>query len=136
MFVLGVLPVSIALAPVYWWLWGDRVAAIHTLVSLVVGVLLIELLLWRFEGMPCARLWDPERLALGKRWWLYVAAFLIFTAGLPRIEGMLFGSSLGSAVFIANVVAAALLVRFWSLRQPARLVDDVDAVTGGVLNLE
>jgi hypothetical protein len=136
MFVVGVLPVAVAFAPVYWWLWGERVAGIHMLISLVTGLLVIECLLWRFDGMPSARLWDPEHLKLGKRWWLYVAVFMVFTAGIPYLERLLVGSAPGSSLLILHIAAAALLVRFLSLRHPAPVVDDVDAVTGGVLNLE
>ena len=136
MFLAGVLPVAILCCPVYWWLWGRTVAAVHTLVSLGMGAVLTETLLWRFEGMPCARLWDPERLKLGRRWWLYLAGFMIVTAGVPALERWMFGRAAVSAIFILCLAAIAALVRFASLRQPPRPVDDVDAVTGGLLNLE
>ena len=136
MFAVGVLPVAILCAPVYWRLWGPNIAAAHTLLSLATGGVLIEMLLWRFEGMPCARFWDPERLKLGRRWWLYLAGFLIVTAGIPWLEQRLFNTTAGTAVLILGLVSVAALVRLVSLRQAPRPVDEVDAVTGGVLNLE
>ena len=136
MFAVGVLPVAILCAPVYWRLWGPNIATAHTLLTLATGGVLIEMLLWRFEGMPCARFWDPERLKLGRRWWLYLAGFLIVTAGIPWLELRLFNSPTRSAVLILWLVSVTALVRFVSLRQAPRLVEDVDAVTGGVLNLE
>jgi hypothetical protein len=148
MFVLGVLPVAVAGVPVHWWLLerlppstgpGDPVAlviAIQASVTLAAGVLLIQMLLWRFEGVPCARLWEPERLKLGRRWALYVAAFVVFTSGIPFVS-RLFVSVPGRGIWFAvGLVAVAAGVRFRSLRQPPRVVDDVDAVTGGLLNLE
>jgi hypothetical protein len=136
MFIAGVLPVATLCAPVYGWLWGTNVAAIHTLVSLATGAALIEMLLWRFEGMPCARLWDPERLKLGRRWALYLAGFMIITAVIPALERRLFDNVALSLVLILGLTGLAALVRYQSLRQAPRPVDDVDAVTGGVLNLE
>ncbi len=146
MFALGVLPVVAIGAPVYAWVLnlkpavpGESVAltvAMQALVTLAAGAWLVQALLWRFEGIPCARLWEPERLNLGKRWGLYVAGFLLFTSGVPAMH-RLSAYVPGDGAWLALVLAAAAAAtRSWSLRQPPRLVDDVDAVTGGVLNLE
>jgi hypothetical protein len=136
MFVVGVLPVVAIGAPVYAWLWGPNVAAIHASVCLATGGLLIEMLLWGFDGMPCARLWNPERLKLGRRWWLYLAGFMVFTAGIPAIESKVFARPALSSSLVLVLVIAGTLLRYLSLRRAPRAIDDVDAMGGGVLNLE
>ncbi len=93
LFVLGVLPPVLLSAPLYWWLWGSNVAAMHAVISVALGVLLIELLIWHCDGMPCGQRWSPGRLDLGRRWPFHLAVFLIVAAVIPRVERFLFTNS-------------------------------------------
>lgn len=124
MFVLGVLPAVCAGVATAGPLWGVRVAALHGLLLIAVGALLIQMLLWLNDAMPCAQPWEPERLDLGRRWLLYLAIFLVFTAGIAALERALLASTLASASFVLAIAAAAAAVRYVSLRLPPRVAAD------------
>ena len=131
MFLLGVLPVIALSAPVYWWLWGRDVALIHTAISGSLGVTLIELLIWRCEGMPCGQRWNPARLDLGRRWPFHALLFLIVAIVIPRLELLLFRSIIAAVCFAAGLAVSALAVRYASGKHeivPA--YEDVDPVAG------
>lgn len=117
MFALAVMPAVLFFAPLYWWLWGAQVAIVHTLVGAVMGALLIQLLLWRYDGVPCAKAWDPEGIAFGRFWMAYLGGFIFFTVLVPDLELLLFRSPVASALLIANALLLSALVRYASLRQ-------------------
>jgi hypothetical protein len=117
MFAFGVLPVALLFVPLCWALWGPDVALTHLLVSVAMGVLLIEVALLRFAGMPCARPWNPDGVNLGRWWAAYVVGFLLFTGGVPDLELMLFGHPVASASFVGIVLMAAVGLRLFSLRK-------------------
>jgi hypothetical protein len=132
---LVVLPIVLAGAPVYAWLWGPRVAAMHALISLLIGVLLIEVSLGGVRAMPCARRWDPEILNLGKRWYVYLASFLVIARGVPAIEILAFDSWSWVGTIAAGLAAAALVVR-WRTRRRAEIpVLEIDAAEVELLGL-
>jgi hypothetical protein len=60
--------------------------------SIAMGLLLVELSLWRFDATPCARPWNPEGANLGPWCWGYRLGFLLFTVGVPSQELRAFGS--------------------------------------------
>jgi hypothetical protein len=131
MFALGVLPPVALSAPLYWWLWGRSVAVTHSLISMGLGVLLIELLIWRCEGMPCGQRWNPARLDLGRRWPLHLLVFLVVAAVIPGLELLLFRNPYWAASFVAVLMVAAAAVRYASAKH--RIMpsyDDVDPVAG------
>lgn len=136
MFLLGVAPVVAVSSPIYWWLWDGRVAATHAAICLALGVALIELLIWRCDGMPCGQRWNPARLDLGRRWPLHAALFLLVASGVPRFEVLLFRTSYGTSAFVATLLVIASAARYASAKH--RIIpsyDDVDPVAG-VLRLK
>ena len=111
MMALIIVPVVVILGAIVAWLWGTRVAARAHLRRLAMGLLLIQVLLWRYADTPCARAWSPSGESFG-RWWLaYVLGFVIFTSGVPRIERWLFDMSYGIAGFAAAAAVIALGLR-------------------------
>ena len=130
-----VVPVAAAFAPLYRSLWGVRVALSHTAVSIAMGVLLVEVALWRVHAVPCVQSWNPQAENLGRRWWAYLVGFLMFTVGVSTHEVGLFGDTFQITMFVAAIVVTALVVRFLSLRQRI-VVDDRSAFApGDVLSL-
>ena len=108
MLVLIIAPVAVILGAVVAMLWGVRVAVEHTFVVLAMGLLLVQVLLWRYADTPGARAWSPSGEGFG-RWWLaYVLGFVIFTSGVPRIERWLFDTPHGVAGFAAAAAVVAL----------------------------
>jgi predicted permease len=123
LFAIGVLPVLGVFAVLYWRLWGTEVAVVHTCVALAVGVLLIQALLWRFEGMPCSQPWSPERANLRQWWPAYVAGFSFFTFVIPSLELVFLSRPVGRVMFIAWLAGMTALLRAISVKQRPRDVD-------------
>jgi hypothetical protein len=136
MIVVGVLPVVGLFGLVYAYLWGRGIAIVHGVVATSVGALLIQGLLWRFEGMPCARRWNPESTNWRNRWFLYVGGFMILTGGVAQVESLLFEEPGAAVLFVGPLLVAAWIIRHVALRQEAFPHVDVDAPdVGNVLSL-
>jgi len=133
--LLVVVPIVLVTAPVYGWLWGQRIMLMHALLTLLVGTLLTELSLVGVEGIPCARRWDPDTLNLGKRWYVYLAGFLAVTKAIPAIEIWLFESS---SLFISACVllAGTSMLARWRARHRSRAAGfDAEGAEGELLGL-
>jgi hypothetical protein len=111
LYVLGVTPVLLAFGPPIWWSWGAVAALRHAAVVAAAGALLVEGLLWNHRGMPCVAPWRPENAKPGKRWPLYLAAFVAFSAGLARIETLVAGRPELLGLLILTLGAAAGIIR-------------------------
>lgn len=136
MLALGVAPVVLACAPLYWMLWGPDVAWTHSIVSLAMGVLLVELALLRSTGTPCAHPWNPDSVNLGRWWVAYVIGFLLFTGGVATAELSLFGRPTAAAVFVGEVLAAAAVLRTIAVRRRHRTERDASGFApGDILSL-
>jgi hypothetical protein len=129
LFALGVLPPILIFAPVYWWLWGADVALTHVAVSLAVGMLMIEIFLWAFDTVPCARRWNPESLNLGRWWPFYAGVFILFTGKIPSIELLLFGNPIATAIFTGTILLIELVVRIRSSQQPPTPAEETTTVS-------
>ena len=137
MFAMAVVPFALICVPLCWWLWGPVVAGLHLLLLVAAGALLIELLLWKWAEMPCANLWRPDQAQLGKRWPLYMIAFLVFTAGLARIAMWLLETPVSFVVFIAILIGLTLVIRRSHNRQVRLPFEEPDVVGAPtVLNLQ
>ena len=135
MIAFCIVPISLLFAPLYRSLWGWHVALSHTAVSIAMGVLLVQLALWRFHTMPCARSWDPQGESLGRFWWAYLVGFLLFTVGVPSLELRLFGHTAEMTTVVGVVLAVAGIVRVFSVRPPIVDADESAFAPGDVLSL-
>ena len=134
--LLGVVPIVAASTVLYGLLWGPTVAGAHALIAVAAGVALIELLIWRLEGMPCGQRWNPARLDLGRRWPLHAVIFLLIAVLLPKLEMLLFRSHTWTAIFALTLATTAAAIRHASATHTmAPSYDDVDPVAG-VLRLQ
>ncbi|MEO7190857.1 MAG: ADOP family duplicated permease [Vicinamibacterales bacterium] len=127
MVFLVVLPVILLSTTAYWRWWGTAFALTHAAFLSSIAALMLEVLLWRFDGVPCAQPWRPERAQLGRLWPAYVAGFVAFTSGAAVVELILatlllapgsMGPLVGPRViyylvptFIGMVLGIAALVR-------------------------
>ena len=135
MMALVIVPVVVILGSIVAWLWGTRVALEHSLVVIAMGLLLIQVLLWRYADTPCARAWSPSGESFG-RWWLaYVLGFAVFTSGVPRVERWLFDVLYGIAAFAAGVLIIALGLRAVGSRQVDPVTDSEESAPGELLSL-
>lgn len=131
MLLLGVLPPVLLATPVYWLVWGRSVALIHAAVTATLGLAFVQLVIWHHDGMPCGQRWKLAHASLGYRWPVYAAVFFVATAGVPELEMLLFPHVRAALVFIAVIVALAVVARYASARHEALpSYDDVDPVAG------
>lgn len=131
MLLLGALPVLVLSAPVYWRLWGHGVALTHACVMIGVGLVLIELLIWRCDGMPCGQRWTPARMDLGRRWPLHFAMFLVVVVSIPKLEITLFRNVCAAAGFVVSLLVMGFGLRYASANhQIVPVHEEVDPVAG------
>ncbi len=136
MLVFGVVPVVVVFAPLYWMLWGSGVAWTHSIVSLAMGVLLVEIALLRAGGTPCAQPWNPDAVNLGRYWVAYVIGFLLFTGGVATVELSVFGRPVTAAIFVGEVLVAAAALRAIAVLRRHRTERDASGFApGDILSL-
>ena len=102
-----------------WWLWGAVAGLLHVLFTLSIGVLLIELLLWRIEAVPCTRPWRPEALWLRNAWPIYLAVVLMLTPGVAGVELLLLTQPIACVCFAAYVLVLARQMRVAAVSRQA-----------------
>jgi hypothetical protein len=114
------LPLLVAL-PALGALWGLQVLVLHGLVCIAIGVLVVEIAIRRFEGVPCTIPFEPGRAKLQARWPLYLIGLMTLTLTVPGIEAELLRmrSVLGPLIISALMLIAAVGVAYWSSVQPA-----------------
>ncbi len=136
MFLLAIVPPTLLSMLVLAYLWGWMVALTHGVIMAGVGVLLLELLIWHCDGMPCGQEWTPARADFGRRWPLHFAIFLIVVLALPKLEVLLFVHTQASAWFVTYLLALAGGVRYASAKHRIiPIYEEVDPVAG-VLRLQ
>jgi hypothetical protein len=131
-----VLPVATASVVLYWNRFGATVATMHGFVTLSIGALILQLLVFRPIRMPCGQPWDGARFDVVRRWPVYGLGGLIVIVGVPKLE-LLFGGVGGASLFVAVIIGLSLVIRRMSLAQihlPHDL-NDSDPVAG-VLRLQ
>jgi hypothetical protein len=114
------LPLLVSLPPLGV-LWGPRVFVLHALVCIAIGVLVVEIAIRRFEGVPCTIPFEPGRAKLQARWPLFFIGLLTLTVTIPGIESELLRmrSILGPLIITALLLVAGAVVSYWSSIQPA-----------------
>jgi hypothetical protein len=135
MFVLGVVPVTLVFVPLHGWLLGAWAAVAHGALVLALGVLLIELMLWGFDGAAAVRPWDIESARLGRLWPAYLGAFLVCTLVTATLSMRLVHRPIAMLGLVAAVALLGVLTRYVSLRQPLDAEAAPDAAPGELLGL-
>ena len=136
LFLLAVVPPTLVSTPVYWQLWGVTAGLAHAGVMAGIGIVLIELLIWHCDGMPCGQQWTPARANFGRRWPLHLATFLLVVSMIPKLEVLLFRHPRTAAGFVLYLLAVAALVRYVSAKHRIiPIYEDIDPVAG-VLRLQ
>jgi predicted permease len=136
MLALGVAPVTLVSSLVFALLWGPAVALTHACLSTAVGLLLVQLVLYGYRGMPCTGPWNPGGLRLRALWPVYLLGMLAVTNGIPYVEVLFIAHPVIASVFIVWLLSIAWLIRRLSLRrEPVAVVDATlgDAVHAGRL---
>jgi hypothetical protein len=134
MYLVAVIPLSVVPAPVFASRWGMGLAIFHAILSLAFGALVVQLLIWRSDSVPCSQRWRLAKAELGYRWPFYVVAFLLLVIGIPRLEVRSLTTPYGAAALITVLACAAAGLRYWAL-SAGRIPDDHDEAQSNVLSL-
>ncbi len=116
MLVFGVLPLLGALLPVYAFLWGWPTAIFHTFFDLVLSLLLVEVLLFRFYKIPFTCSYLPGQAQLTTRWVFYWMGFAIYAYTMANLELWFLRESIRMALFYLAAAAAIAAVTVYRNR--------------------
>lgn len=111
-FLFAVVPVELAFVPVAWRAWGAWFAVSNLLAGLTLGVLLIEVLLWRLVAMPCGAPWRTRPGHLRTWWPVYLLGFLFFTGISPGLALLAVRQPLSLAVELGVIILSTMALRF------------------------
>jgi hypothetical protein len=120
--VLGALPIWIAAAAAYFWIWPGRPAAEHMLLLVLAGILLADRSLYQFRKIPFACSWLPGGVQLKMRLGMYVLLFLLFAGLVANIELETMQKFARFAVLLAVFFTAAV----WARRRSAEFANSPD----------
>ena len=84
--VVGVLPAALLAAVSAATLWGPRAALIHTIVCVLMGALLAEILVTNMFKFPFTCTYYPGRSRFGVLWPFYLTAFSLYSYTTARFE--------------------------------------------------
>ena len=117
MLLAVVLPVTVVAAAIAAALWGSWPALVHGVVSLAMGLLLIEALLVALRKLPFTCTYFPGLARVRMLWWAYLTAFTTFSFSTPLVEEMIIKerSGLGTFVIVIGTAIVALdIFRQWT----------------------
>jgi hypothetical protein len=115
--LIMVPPVMAAAALTAGPLWGPVVAAQHAAYCGALSILLCEVLLIGYRGIPLTRPYVPGGSRFHKLWAFYLFAFSTYTFTAARLEGELIRHSGTRGIAIAATVFAVLALALWVWRK-------------------
>ncbi len=98
-------------------LWGLRVGSLHAVYCGSLALLLCELLLVRYRGIPLTRPYVPGGSRFHLLWALYFSAFLTYTFTSASLEQTLLQRVGAEGVLDAAGVFSAIGLGFWAWRK-------------------
>ena len=98
-------------------LWGARIGALHAVYCGALALLLCEILLGRYQGIPLTRPYVPGSSRFHLLWALYLSLFLTYTFSSADLERTLLKAPGPDAIFIAAGIFAAIALGFWLRRK-------------------
>jgi hypothetical protein len=115
MLVLGVLPVVVLSATLWWAYFGPVRAIEHAAVTTMAAVILVEIQSWGIPWIPCTRPLDPGAVNLQARWPAYVVGLLLFCGELPHAQVALSGTPFGVPLMLLVMAALWLAIKRGSI---------------------
>jgi hypothetical protein len=116
--VIGVVPAVAVTTPIFWWLWGGRVAGVHGVVCLSLGLLIVELWMTTVTRVPFATSYLTGNGRIRLLWPLYMQAFFFFAFTTVQIELALANHPVIVLVACAALLAVVMVLR---TRHPQRV---------------
>jgi len=86
MWAIGVVPLPVALSPLYAAVWGIHGSLLHLIFVFTLAGILTEVLLFRFQKVPFTCSYLPGKANLKLFWFPYVASFSLYAYGMAAIE--------------------------------------------------
>lgn len=83
---LGVAPLFLALAPIYFVWWRPGIAFANLAFSVTIALLLIEALVMEFHKIPFTCSYRPGKANVSILWVAYWAAFLVYAFAMAALE--------------------------------------------------
>jgi len=98
-------------------LWGWHLALLHAIYTGSLAVLLCEVLLFTFRGVPLTRPYVPGASRFHMLWAVYISGFITYTYTMTRFERDV--AIRGGTAFVLNTAAVllALALGFWMWRK-------------------
>lgn len=107
-------------------LWGVELGWLHAVYCGSLALLLCEVVLLSYRGVPLARAYVPGGSRFHMLWAVYISIFLTYTLTSARLERDLYSWYGAQGVLIAAAVFTAVGTAAWGLRKfRLRSVDDV-----------
>jgi len=107
-------------------LWGPELAVPHSAFTGSMTLLLCELLLIRFRGVPLTRPYVPGRARIHMLWAVYLSAFLTYTYSMADLERELLRHGGTPSVVTASMVFTSIAFALWVWRKlRIRQLEDV-----------
>ena len=139
MVLLGLGPLALITFPMYWSLWGPELAAQHTLIWLLLGALLTEALLVRFDKVPLACEYLPGKANVKLLWPVYLAVMMSYGYTTARIELALLGNprrwGIAVGLLSLGLLAALASRRRWLAPAPRLTYEEAPEHTVQQLHL-
>jgi hypothetical protein len=108
------IPLLVIFAPCYLMIWNPALVFLHTAYVSMLSLILIELLLFRFEKLPFTCSYLPGKANL-KLWWpAYVIACILYSYGMTALELWLIRDMKRFGVFM--LIAGVVLVQLHKYR--------------------
>ena len=117
MLLVVVAPTTAAAAISAGVLWGWGIAAQHAAYCGILAVLLCELMLLRYRGIPLTRPYVPGASRFHLLWALYLSAFTTYTMSSAELERQLMRSAGTAGIAWAVAVFAGISVALWLCRK-------------------
>jgi hypothetical protein len=98
-------------------LWGVRFGALHAVYCGALAILLCEILLLTFRGVPLTRPYIPGASRFHVLWLVYITGFTTYTFTAVRLEMTLLGWAGSPGVLRAAAVLCGIALGFWGWRK-------------------
>jgi len=98
-------------------LWGARAAGLHAVYCGTLAILLCEILLVSYRGVPLTRPYIPGASKFHMLWIVYITGFTTYTFTAVRLESDLLAAFGASAILRASAIFVAIAFGFWAWRK-------------------
>ncbi len=104
MLVIGILPLFSVLFPSYLLLWDSVTALLHLAYGVVLSLILVEILLFKFPKIPFTCSYLPGKANLKGFWFIYLLFFVTYAYTMAQLEAWMLGNPFYFSLFYALAI--------------------------------